>query len=780
MSVPAPDTLPLPGTALLAETGDRAAAMVAGLSAFLDRLLEQADSARRAALAALAAAPQSHTQWAAARRALLARRLGVVGPDDPERVTCPELTRIATITTSSLIASGPGYAMHAVCWPVLEGPAGCLYGEGLLLEPAARPPVAQVIVLPDADRTPEQVAGLLPGLLPERQIARHLVEAGCRVIVPVLVDRADTWSGNPVLGRMTNQPHREWVYRMAYPLGRHILGYEVQQVLALVDVCMQQLGAPVGVYGIGEGGLVALYVGALDERLSAVGVSGAYRNRIHVWREPIYRNVWGLLRGTSDAEVAAAIAPRTLVIDAGAWPQVDGPPPPRPGRRGAAPGVLEPPAIEEVRAEVALAQAVYTALGAAERLTLVEPSGGEVEPGVPSALRAFVRGLGVEAATVPAGHAAAIRLFIDTDALHTRAGDRQRRHVAQLCRYTQGLLQHAARRRAAFWREAEAAVSTPEAWERACAPYRTYFWDEIIGRAPAPDVPPDPRTCRVYDAARWTGYEVMLDVWEGVFAYGILLVPKDLGPGERRPLVVCQHGLSGRPQLLIEDPGNPYHAFATRLAERGYIVYAPQNPYIGPLGDDFRVLQRKANPLKLSLYSFILAQHERTLDWLGAQPFVAADRIGFYGLSYGGKTALWVAPLLPRYRVVVCSGNFNEWAVKLAGTELPMSYLFTGEYEMFEFDLANSFNHAELAWLIAPRPFLVERGHHDGVGLDEWVAFEYARVRRRYAELGLPERTEIAFFLGGHEIHGQAAFAFLDRHLSWTPRVGADSEAGSS
>ena len=50
------------------------------------------------------------------------------------------------------------------------------------------------------------------------------------------------------------------------------------------------------------------------------------------------------------------------------------------------------------------------------------------------------------------------------------------------------------------------------------------------------------------------------------------------------------------------------------LVELGYIVYAPQNPYIGK--DDFRVLQRKANPLGLSLFSFIIRQHERTVDWL--------------------------------------------------------------------------------------------------------------------------------------------------------------------
>ena len=64
--------------------------------------------------------------------------------------------------------------------------------------------------------------------------------------------------------------------------------------------------------------------------------------------------------------------------------------------------------------------------------------------------------------------------------------------------------------------------------------------------------------------------------------------------------------------------------------------------------------------------------------------------------------------------------------------------MFTGEYEMSEFDLGNTFNYAEMAALIAPRPFMVERGHDDGVGIDEWVAYEYAKVRRLYARLKLP------------------------------------------
>src|SRR5439155_8349298 len=53
--------------------------------------------------------------------------------------------------------------------------------------------------------------------------------------------------------------------------------------------------------------------------------------------------------------------------------------------------------------------------------------------------------------------------------------------------------------------------------------------------------------------------------------------------------------------------------------------------------------------------------------------------------------------------------------------------------------------------------------------IDEQVAYEYAKVRRLYARLGIAERTAIEFFQGGHEIHGKGTFEFLDKHLNWTP-----------
>src|SRR5262245_47518460 len=207
-----------------------------------------------------------------------------------------------------------------------------------------------------------------------------------------------------------------------------------------------------------------------------------------------------------------------------------------------------------------------------------------------------------------------------------------------------------------------------------------------------------------------------------------------------------------------------YKSFSAQLAERGFVVFAPQNPYIGQ--DKFRVLQRKANPLKLSLFSFIVRQHERLLDWLAGQPFVDPGRIGFYGLSYGGKAAVRVPPLLVgRYALSICSADFNEWILKNTSLSYSASYMFTGEYEMPEFDLGNTFNYAELTRLMVPRPFMVERGHRDGVAPDEWVAYEYAKVRRMYTTLGIGDRITIEFFNVPHEINGVGTFEFLEKHL---------------
>ncbi|HYM09416.1 MAG TPA: dienelactone hydrolase family protein [Bryobacterales bacterium] len=731
LALPAPAQTTLPGTAPLTAQGDLAAAMVEGIHTYLDRETAAAP-AKRAGLSP--------------NRDHLRKIIGAVDP----RVSPVSLALDATTDTPAQVASGPGYKVFAVRWPVFDD----VWAEGLLLDPV-QPPVARIVALPDADQSPEMLAGLAPGVDPASQFARRLAENGCQVLVPVLIDRSDTWSGIPGI-RMTNQPHREFLYRMAFEAGRHIIGYEVEKVLAAVDWFeAAHPRARIGVAGYGEGGLLALYAAALDPRIDATLVSGYFQPRENLWQEPIYRDVWGLVREFGDAEIAALVAPRALVVEAARSPEVAGPPPATKDRRGACPnGRLTTPPLEAVRSEVARARPFFARLHAADHLQLVESAAGS-----DAALRAFLRALGSAKPLQPPGAP-----LTDSRGPYDPA-PRLHHQFDELIAHTQSLVRAAPARRAEFWAKAD--PSSPQRWIETTKIYRDTIWNEMIGRLPPPSEGAHPRTRLIYETPKFRGYEVMLDVWPDVFAYGILLVPKDIRPGERRPVVVCQHGLEGRPQD-VADPASDshyYHRFAARLADEGFVTYAPQNPYIGR--DRFRLLQRKAHPLKLSLFSFILGQHQQTLEWLASLPFVDPARIGFYGLSYGGKTAVRVPPLLDRYALSICSADYNEWVWKNTSVESHYSYMITEEYDMIEFNLANLASYAELAELMAPRPFMVERGHDDGVAPDEWVAYEYAKVRRFYDVLGLAGRTRIEFFSGPHTIHGVGTFEFLRRHLNW-------------
>jgi hypothetical protein len=47
------------------------------------------------------------------------------------------------------------------------------------------------------------------------------------------------------------------------------------------------------------------------------------------------------------------------------------------------------------------------------------------------------------------------------------------------------------------------------------------------------------------------------------------------------------------------------------------------------------------------------------------------------------------------------------------------------------------------------------------------VAYEYAKVRWLYTQFGMPERTDIDYFNGGHTVHGGRTFDFLHKYLEW-------------
>ncbi|MBM3845507.1 MAG: hypothetical protein FJ405_04360 [Verrucomicrobia bacterium] len=754
----------LPGTSLADMPADPSATMVGGIDRFLMAQLESALQSRPSRWGSSSSSADSHEKAMKPKRELLTQIIGAVD----SRLHPKSLEYLSSTEDPALVAETPSVRFWSVRWPVFDG----VWGEGLLLEPKTNL-LGRVLVIPDADQTPEATAGLQPGLPSEGQYARRLAENGCQVLVLSLIDRSDAASGNERLKRFTNQPHREWIYRQAFQMGRHIIGYEVQKALSAVD-WMESQGPirgrrDIGILGHGEGGLIALHASALDGRITSTVVSGYFESRQRTWAEPIYRNVFGFLRDFGDAELAAMCAPRRLIIEHSEVQPVLGPPKARSGRLGgAAPGQWKTPEFASVSEELRRARSLVQESWAGNWTELVNGSEGTVvRAGSEKTLARMIEVLsGAPASLQPAGEAPVDRRKGFSSAA------RQTRQVAELVNHTQKILRASESVRDAFLFR-KTSQHKADSWQTARNEWQTNLWNNVIGRLPAPSVPPSARSRLVYEEPKWTGYNVMLDVWPDVYAWGVLLLPKDLKPGERRPVVVCQHGLEGVPHDTIsknpKDGGFQYYkGFAAELAERGFVVFSPHNPYRGE--DRFRVLQRKANLIGCSLFSVILAQHERILDWLESQPFVDSKRIGFYGLSYGGKTAMRVPALLDRYCLSICSADFNEWITKNATTDSGYSYMYTGEYEMPEFNLGNTFNYAEMAALIAPRPFMVERGHDDGVAPDEWVAHEFARVRRFYAKIGIPDRTEIEFFNGPHTINGKGTYRFLHEHLSWPIR----------
>lgn len=725
---------PLPNTPPLQPLGDRSAALVEGVHRLTTRLAAYTADQRLMEWHPDLSSPEACVLSLNPLREKLREVIGAVDPRVPARIN----------QSGPLL--GQGRTFSHIRWNVLDG----LHGDGIRIPAAAGHP-AVLILIPDADTPPEEV------LSHEGDPVREcLLRFRGEILIPRLLSRGCAFSGNRVTGIQTNCSHREWIYRQSFILGRHPAGLEVQKILALVDSIAGREGSPsVVLAGEGEGALIALFAAALDTRISAAIVSGYFGPREHIAHEPIDRNFFGLLRHFSDAELAAMVAPRPLFIRHTAFPVSRTQTPPAGARAVAAPGKLNAPGADESRAECLRAAAMLSALHPVWKPEFIEDSNAR---GFLSSLgSAFQPGDGTRARCDP----------FDARLL----SEHQEQTVRDMEGFCQNLIPILEKRRT----EAQKRMvpgDHPSQFYSGLEDRRAAFWRNVIGKVEEPFLPMEARSLLVRETDGVSIHEVEISAWKDVPAWGWLCVPKNLAPGERRPVVVCQHGLEGLPEHLVETDENSrawhsYKAFALRLAKDGFITFAPHNLYRGK--DAFRLLQRRLNPLGLSLFSIINGQHQRILEWLGSLPCVDPGRIGFYGLSYGGKTAMRTPAVLPGYALSICSGDFNEWIRKSASTTLAMSYVFVGEHEIWEWNLGGNANYAEMAALIAPRPFMVERGHRDGVGVDEWVNYEFAKVRRLYNQLGIGDRVSIEHFDGPHTIHGVGTFEFLQRHLLFTP-----------
>jgi len=769
----------LPGTKLLGWQGDFSAMMMDSAHLFIERKIDESLAERINYWKRDFTSPKAYDLSVDPNRKRFMNCIGVEDKNEPfinyrigmeDRNPPVYIEKYSVNDDPEIIAEAPSYRVFQVRWPVLNK----ISGEGLLLEPKTDP-VANIIAIPDAGQTPEQLAGLAPGISPGSQFARKLAENGFRVLIPLLISRKYINEGKPE--QMT---YRERIYRQAFHMGRHIIGYEVQKVISAID-CFQLPDKTIktGVAGYNEGGLIAFYAAAVDKRIDAVLVSGYFNSRQNVWDEPLYRNVWGLLSEFGDAEIASLIAPRPLIVEYSKVPgiveeienfkikpyQVNGFP--YTGYKGK----LKTPLFKDVKSEYNRIDDLLRP-GFQKRYLVTGKGNEPADFGSEEALGKLSSLLG-------AGSYVPIPDNIPADKRKSfNSEERQLRQVNEIEAHLQWLMYISDKARESFFLyklvpEIESRQWSTKSYHPYLSPskfieggkeFRKYFHEEILGKFDDPYLPLNPRTRKIYDKERWTGYEVILDVHKGLFAWGIILIPKDIQPGEKRPVVVCQHGRSGLPKIIVEGNSSAYNDVGAKLADRGFIVYAPFNLYRGE--DRYRFLDKKANTVKKTLFSFIISQHEQTLKWLSSLPFTDKDRIAFYGLSYGGETAMRVPAVLENYCLSICSGDFGNWTRKVADT-YGRSFVNTIEWEMPYFNMGNTFSYAEMAYLIFPRPFMVERGHDDLVQSDECVAYEYGKVKYIYDKFNLGDRTTIEYFNGGHSMRCEGTFDFLHRHLRW-------------
>jgi dienelactone hydrolase len=304
--------------------------------------------------------------------------------------------------------------------------------------------------------------------------------------------------------------------------------------------------------------------------------------------------------------------------------------------------------------------------------------------------------------------------------------------------------------------------SSIAAYERSLLPIRAYLRN-VKGLPPPRAIKnPKPRFELVARDQSADIYRVWTEVFAGVEAYAIFMVPRGLEG--KAPVIIAVHGGSGCPEAVCDlDTRVNYRSFGQAAVKRGYIFYAPgilmNVSYADPRDPrlpeaDWQTLGRQATRLgtstrDLQIYQII----EGAKAAINARPEADGNRIGMTGLSMGGGYTLATMPLWPGIKAAVCSAGFRDRRTDAKPQQL----------ETFRF--GERMPRAVMVALMCPRPLMIQSGEKDTVvPLDE-VRPAIPKARAYYKKLGVEDRFEFNVHPGGHVFENDAIFGFFDKHL---------------
>jgi uncharacterized protein len=130
---------------------------------------------------------------------------------------------------------------------------------------------------------------------------------------------------------------------------------------------------------------------------------------------------------------------------------------------------------------------------------------------------------------------------------------------------------------------------------------------------------------------------------DGLKLSGFFYRPEDYKEGERRPVIVGIHGATGRVEIYMAP-------IARRLMKHGYCILTF---YHRGFGDSEGIKNR-------NIWMEQVRDVRNAITFVQQRPEVDADRIGLYGTSFGGSTAIYTAGIDQRARCVVEVGGLGD------------------------------------------------------------------------------------------------------------------------
>lgn len=200
------------------------------------------------------------------------------------------------------------------------------------------------------------------------------------------------------------------------------------------------------------------------------------------------------------------------------------------------------------------------------------------------------------------------------------------------------------------------------------------------------------------------------------------------------------------------------YAYAHLLAQRGYVVLAPDQRCFGER--EFGGCQKaQMNALLLgrTLIGMRVWDAIRCVDYLETRKEVNPERIGVLGVSGGGTTSLFTSAIERRIKVTVVSGYFCTFKDSIFDLRHCACNYIPGIVKIAE--------EADIGGLIAPRPLFIENGVDDPIFPACGVERAYRALRRIYKVAGAGEALGKESFDGGHQFYGRRAFDWLDKWL---------------